>query len=137
MHSDFLFKTVMINALLTMNLQQQLRQSLFSINSCSNNTSSKTITKFSKSVLEIKTRPVVTVDLGTKWMPNSDSASDFMPAYKCLGHQGLPNSFHGHLKSQDFSRIIRTFHMKTNLEKTFFSQVYFYLEKPNKNLRKQ
>ena len=40
---------------------------------------------FSKSVLDIKTRLVVTVELGTKWMPNSDSASNFMPEYKLLG----------------------------------------------------
>ena len=34
----------------------------------------------SKSVLGIKTRLVVAVELGTKWMPNSDSASNFMSA---------------------------------------------------------
>ena len=34
---------------------------------------------FSKSVLDIKTRLVVTVELGTKWMQNSDSASKFTP----------------------------------------------------------
>ena len=27
----------------------------------------------------------VIVELGTKWMPNSDSASNFMPEYKLLG----------------------------------------------------
>ena len=47
---------------------------------------------FSKSVLDIKTRLVATVDLETKWMPNSDSASNFMPEYKFLGYKGLPNS---------------------------------------------
>ena len=41
---------------------------------------------FSKSVLDIKTRLVVTVDLGTKWMPNSDSELNFMPKYKFLGY---------------------------------------------------
>ena len=41
---------------------------------------------FSKSVLDIKTRLVVTVKLGTKWMPNSDSVSNFMPEYKFLGY---------------------------------------------------
>ena len=40
---------------------------------------------FSKSVLDIKKRLVVVVKLGTKWMPNSDSASHFMPEYKFLG----------------------------------------------------
>ena len=41
---------------------------------------------FSKSVLHIKTRLVVTVELGRKWMLNSDSASNFMPEYKFLGY---------------------------------------------------
>ena len=41
---------------------------------------------FSKSVLDIKTRLVVTVELGTKSMPNSDSASNFMLEYKFLGY---------------------------------------------------
>ena len=41
---------------------------------------------FSKSVLDIKTRLVVTVELQTKWMPNSDSASNFMLEYKFLGY---------------------------------------------------
>ena len=41
---------------------------------------------FSKSVLNIKTRLVVTVELGKKWMPNSDSASNCMPEYKFLGY---------------------------------------------------
>ena len=61
--------------------------------------------QFSKSVLDIKTRLVVIVELGTKWMPNSDSASNFMPEYKFLGYYDLPNSFYGYLKSPDFSRI--------------------------------
>ena len=49
--------------------------------------------RFSKSVLDIKTRLVVTVELGTKWMQNSDFASNFMPEYKFLGYYDLPNSF--------------------------------------------
>ena len=44
------------------------------------------VEQFSKSVLDIKTRLVVTVELGTKWMPNSDSASNFIPEYKFLGY---------------------------------------------------
>ena len=47
---------------------------------------SKSLHLFSKSVLDIKTRLVVTVDHRTKWMPNSDSASTFMPKYKFLGY---------------------------------------------------
>ena len=69
-------------------------------------------------------------------MPNSDSASNFMLEYKFLGQQDLPNSFYGYLKSPDFSRIIWTFDMKTNLGDTF-PQVHFYMEKPYKNLRKR
>ena len=64
-------------------------------------------------------------------------ASNFMPEYKFLGYQGLPNSFNSYLKSPDFSRIIWTSHMKTNLGETFFPQVHFYTEKPYKNLKKQ
>ena len=40
----------------------------------------------SKSVLYIKTKLVVTVELGTKWMPNSGSAPNFIPEYKFLGY---------------------------------------------------
>ena len=47
------------------------------------------------------------------------------------------SSFYGYLKSPDFSRIIWTFHIKTNLGETFFPQVHFYMKKPYKNLRKQ
>ena len=42
--------------------------------------------EFSKSVLDTKTRLVVTVELGTNWMTNSDSALNFMPEYKFLGY---------------------------------------------------
>ena len=66
----------------------------------------------SKSVLGIKTRLVVTVDLGTKWMPNSDSASNFVPEYKLLGHYGLPNSSYGYLKSPDFFKDYMDFPYK-------------------------
>ena len=44
------------------------------------------VSYFSKSVLDINTRLVVIVELGTKWMTNSDSASNFMPEYKFLGY---------------------------------------------------
>ena len=67
--------------------------------------------QFSKSVLYIKMRLVVTIELGTKWMSNSDSASNFMSEYKYLGLLDLPNSFYGYLKSPDFSRIRWTVHM--------------------------
>ena len=40
---------------------------------------------FSKSVLDIRTQLVVTVEPETKWMPNSDSASILMPKCKILG----------------------------------------------------
>ena len=35
-------------------------------------------------------------------MPNSDSASNFMPEYKVLGYWDLPYSFYGHLKITRF-----------------------------------
>ena len=41
---------------------------------------------FAKSVLDIKTRLVETVELGTKWMPNSDYASNSMPEYTFIGY---------------------------------------------------
>ena len=41
---------------------------------------------FSKSVLDVKMRLVVTVELGTEWMPKSDSASNFMPEFQFLGY---------------------------------------------------
>ena len=48
---------------------------------------------FSKSVLYIRTRLVVTVELETKWMPNSDSASKLMPKCKILGQYDLQTIF--------------------------------------------
>ena len=57
---------------------------------------------FSKSVFDIKTRLVATVELGTKWMPNSDSAPNFMPQYKFLCLLGPTNSFYGYLKITRF-----------------------------------
>ena len=53
---------------------------------------------FSKSVLDIRTRLVVTVESETKWMPNSDSASKLMPKCKILGQYDLPNYFYSCLK---------------------------------------
>ena len=41
---------------------------------------------FSKSVLDTKPRLVVTVELEAKWMPDLDSASNFMPDCKFLGY---------------------------------------------------
>ena len=49
---------------------------------------------FSKSVLDIRTRLVVTVEPETKWMPNSDSASKRMPECKIWGQDDLPNYFY-------------------------------------------
>ena len=40
---------------------------------------------FSKSVLDVRTRLVVTVESETKWTPNSNSASKLMPKCKILG----------------------------------------------------
>ena len=48
---------------------------------------------FSKSVLDIRTRLMVTVEPETKWIPNSDSASKHMPKCKILGQYDLPNYF--------------------------------------------
>ena len=52
-----------------------------------------TLAKFSKSVLDIRTRLVVTIEPETKWMPNSDSASKLMPKCKILVQYDLPNYF--------------------------------------------
>ena len=53
---------------------------------------------FSKSVLDIRTRLVVSVVPGTKWMPNPDSASKLMPKCKILAQYDLKNYFHSCLK---------------------------------------
>ena len=39
----------------------------------------------SRSVIDIKMRLLVTVELGTKSMPNLDPVSNFIPEYKFLG----------------------------------------------------
>ena len=54
--------------------------------------------QFSKLVLDIKTRLVVTVKPETKWMPNSDYALKLMPKCKILGQYDLPNYFYSGLK---------------------------------------
>ena len=95
------------------------------------------ICRFSKSVLDIKTRLVVAVELGTKWMPNSDSVSHFMPEYKFLGYQDLSNSFYGYLKITRFFKNYMDFPYENNSGENFFPQVHFYMEKPYKNLRKR
>ena len=53
---------------------------------------------FSKSVLDIRTRIVVTVKPETKWMPNSDSALKLVPKCKILCQYDLPNYFYSCLK---------------------------------------
>ena len=53
---------------------------------------------FSKSVIDIRTRLVVTVEPEIKWMPNSDSASKLMPKCKILGQYDLPNYSYSCLK---------------------------------------
>ena len=53
---------------------------------------------FSKSVLDIRTRLLVTVEPETKWMPNLDSALKLMPKCKLLGQYDLPNYFYSCLK---------------------------------------
>ena len=54
--------------------------------------------QFSKWILDIRTRLVVTVEPKTQWMPNSDSASKLMPKCKILGQYDLPNYFYSCLK---------------------------------------
>ena len=69
---------------------------------------------FSKSVLNIRTRLVVTVEPEAKWMPNSDSASKLMPTCKILGQYGLLNYFH----SYPYQNSV---YLKYNV---FFDEVY-------------
>ena len=68
--------------------------------------------EFSKSVLDIKTRYVVTVEPRTKWMPNSDSALKLIPECKILGqydtHFIIHTRLHGHLYSITFWNIKMT-----------------------------
>ena len=56
------------------------------------------INVFSKSVLNIRTRLVVTVKPETKWMPNSDSALKLVPKCKILCQYDLLNYFYSCLK---------------------------------------
>ena len=83
-----------------------------------------------------KTRLVVTVELGTKWMPNSDFVSNFMPEYKFLAYSDLPNSFNGHLKISRFFKNYMDLLYENKSGETS-PQVHFYMEKPYKNLRKR
>ena len=53
---------------------------------------------FSKLVLDIRTRLVVTVKHETKWMPNSDSALKLVPKCKILCQYDLLNYFYSYLK---------------------------------------
>ena len=53
---------------------------------------------FSKSVVDIRTRLVVTVEPEIKLMPKSDSASKLMPKCKILDQYNLPNYFYSCLK---------------------------------------
>ena len=53
---------------------------------------------FSKSVLDVRTRLMVTVKPETKWMPNSDSALKLVPKCKTLCQYDLLNYFYSCLK---------------------------------------
>ena len=59
---------------------------------------SQSVGRFSKSVLDIRTRLVVTVKPERKWMPNSDSALKLVPKCKILCQYDLLNYFYSCLK---------------------------------------
>ena len=84
------------------------------------------VTQFSESVLDIRTRLVVTLVPETKWMPNSDSASKLMPKCKILGQYYLPNYFYCCLKSP-FSQI---FIWLLHIGEESFLQICFHMESP-------
>ena len=90
---------------------------------------------FSKSVLDIRTRLVVTVEPETKWMPTSDSASKLVPKCKRLGQYDLPNYFYSCLKLPFSEIFIWLLHIKMSLgEKVsprfaFIWKVHIILEK--------
>ena len=85
-------------------MQRQVKRGSWKLNrsqvcmSCCRDSIKPRPTIFSKSVLDIRMRFVVTVEPETKWMPNSDSASKLMPKWKILGQYDLLNYFYSCLK---------------------------------------
>ena len=87
------------------------------------------LTKFSKSVLDIRTRPVVTVELETKWIQNSDSASKLMSKCKILGQYDLADYFYSCLKIVVFCHFFMAPPYKNELGGKF-PQICFHMESP-------
>ena len=85
---------------------------------------------FSKSVLDIRTRLVVTVEPETKLMPNSDSASKPMPKCKILGQYDLLNYFYSCLKIAVFCEFYMASPYKNELGGKSFPQICFHMESP-------
>ena len=83
---------------------------------------------FSKSVLDIRTRLVVTVEPETKWMPNSDSASKLMPKCKILGKYDLPNYSYSCLKMAFFWDFYMASPYENELGGKSFPQICFHME---------
>ena len=81
---------------------------------------------FSKSVLDIRTRLVVTVEPETKWMPNSDSAWNL-----CLNAKFWVNTtcqtIYTAVRKLPFSEIfIGLLHIKMNLGEKFPPDLFSY-----------
>ena len=80
-----------------------------------------------KSVLDIRTRLLVTVEPETKLMPNSDSASKLMPKCKILGQYDLPNYFYSFLKMAFFRDFYMASPYKNELGgRTFPRDLFLY-----------
>ena len=85
---------------------------------------------FSKSVLDIRTRLVTTVEPETKWMPNSDSASKLMHHWKILGQYNLPNYCCSCLRIAVFWDVYVASPCKNEPGGKSFQQICFHMESP-------
>ena len=85
---------------------------------------------FSKSVLDIRTRLVITVEPETKWMPNSDSASKRMPKCQIFGSIRPAKLFLQLFENCRFLRFLYSFYIKLNLGEKSFPQICFHMESP-------
>ena len=95
---------------------------------------------FSKSVLDIRTRLVVTAEPETKWMPNSDSTSKRMPKCRIWGQYDLQNYFYSCLKIAVFRDFLWLLHIKMVVARYYAPEgghlrLSFYLENEKKSPR--
>ena len=84
---------------------------------------------FSKSVLDIRTRFLVTIEPETKWIPISYCSLKLMPKCKSLGQYDLPNYFYSCLKIAVFGDFYMASPYKNELGGKL-PQICFHMETP-------